>query len=163
MQIAEETSVAPPRMTGVGRALQKAEQWLGSTVAAAAALLVVVEIVVLFTGVSARYFFQRPLIWSDELAGILFLWLAMLGAVVAFQRAEHMRMTAFVGKLSPGRRAFFDVLGIAAPLAFLALVLQPRHPLDSLQLTHAPALSPDPRGLTATAWGDEAVGVRRGL
>jgi tripartite ATP-independent transporter DctM subunit len=125
MQIVEETSVAPPRMTGVAGALQKAEQWLGSTVAAVAALLVIAEIVVLFTGVSARYFFQRPLIWSDELAGILFLWLAMLGSVVAFERGEHMRMTALVGMVSPRTRAFFDVLAIAAPLAFLVLVLQP--------------------------------------
>jgi len=81
MQIVEEISVAPPRMTGVAGALQKAEQWLGSTVSAIAALLVVAEIIVLFTGVSER---------SDELAGILFLWLAMLGAVVAFQRGEYM-------------------------------------------------------------------------
>jgi tripartite ATP-independent transporter DctM subunit len=125
MQIVEETSVAPPRMTGVAGALQKAEQWLGSTVAAVAALLVIAEIVVLFTGVSARYFFQRPLIWSDELAGILFLWLAMLGSVVAFERGEHMRMTALVGMVSPRTRAFFDVLAVAAPLAFLVLVLQP--------------------------------------
>ena len=36
---------------------------------------------VLFAGVIARYVFHRPLIWSDELASILFLWLAMLGAV----------------------------------------------------------------------------------
>jgi tripartite ATP-independent transporter DctM subunit len=125
MHLTEETSVALPRLTGAAGALQKAEQWLGSIVAAAAAFLVIAEIIVLFTGVSARYFFQRPLIWSDELAGILFLWLAMLGSVVAFQRGEHMRMTAFVGMVSPRTRAFFDVLAIAAPLAFLVLVLQP--------------------------------------
>jgi tripartite ATP-independent transporter DctM subunit len=125
MHLVEETSVTLPRMTGVAGALQKAEQWLGSTVAAVAALLVIAEIVVLFTGVSARYFFQRPLIWSDELAGILFLWLAMLGSVIAFERGEHMRMTALVGMVSPRTRAFFDVLAIAAPLAFLVLVLQP--------------------------------------
>ena len=125
MQIVEETRVAPSLITGVAGTLQKAEKWLGSTVAAVAALLVVTEIVVLFTGVSARYFFHRPLIWSDELAGILFLWLAMLGSVVAFERGEHMRMTAFVGMVSPSTRAFFDVLATAAPLAFLVLVLQP--------------------------------------
>lgn len=125
MHLVEESSVELPRMTGIAGALQKAEQLLGSAVAAVAALLVVAEIVVLFTGVSARYFFHKPIIWSDELAGILFLWLAMLGAVVAFQRGEHMRMTAIVGQMSPRRRAFFDVLAIAAPLAFLALVLQP--------------------------------------
>jgi tripartite ATP-independent transporter DctM subunit len=123
--VVEEAIAAPPRMTGVAGTLQKAEQLLGSAVAAVAALLVVAEIIVLFTGVSARYFFQKPIIWSDELAGILFLWLAMFGAVVAFQRGEHMRMTAIVGQLSPRRRAFFDVLAIAAPLAFLVLVIQP--------------------------------------
>jgi tripartite ATP-independent transporter DctM subunit len=127
MQIVEETSVAPLRMTGGAGALQKAEQWLGTIVAVAAALLVVAEIVVLFSGVSARYFFHKPIIWTDELASILFLWLAMLGAVTAFQRGEHMRMTAFMGMVSPRVRAFFDVLAIAAPLAFLALVLHPAY------------------------------------
>ena len=43
-------------------------------------------------------------IWSDELASILFLWLAMLGSVIAFRRGEHMRMTALVGKLAPAAR-----------------------------------------------------------
>jgi TRAP-type C4-dicarboxylate transport system permease small subunit len=38
-----------------------------------AALLVVAEIVVLFTGVLARYIFHAPIVWSDELAAILFL------------------------------------------------------------------------------------------
>ena len=62
------------------------------------------EIVVLFAGVVARYVFHTPLVWSDELASILFLWLAMLGAVVALRRGEHMRMTALVGRV-PARDA----------------------------------------------------------
>jgi tripartite ATP-independent transporter DctM subunit len=158
MQIAEETSVALPRMTGVAGALQKVEQGLGSIVAAAAALLVVAEIIVLFSGVSARYFFQRPLIWSDELAGILFLWLAMLGAVVAFQRGEHMRMTAFVGKIDPRRRAFFDLLAIAAPLAFLVLVLHPAYEFASDEaFVSTPALD------ISNLWRAAALPVGLGL
>jgi tripartite ATP-independent transporter DctM subunit len=131
MHTVEETSVELPRLTGSAGALRKAERWLGSIVAAAAAFLVVAEIIVLFTGVSARYLFQKPIIWSDELAGILFLWLAMLGAVVAFQRAEHMRMTAIIGMVSPRTRALFDALAIAAPLVFLALVLEPAYEFAS--------------------------------
>ena len=72
MHLAEETRVAPLRMTGVAGALQKAEQWLGSIVATAAALLVLAEIVVLFAGVSSRYLLQKPIIWTDELAGSSF-------------------------------------------------------------------------------------------
>ena len=158
MQIAEETPAVLPRMTGVAGALQKAEQWLGSIVAAAAALLVVAEIVVLFSGVTARYLFQKPLIWSDELAGILFLWLAMLGSVTAFQRGEHMRMTAFVGLVPPRVRAFFDVLAIAAPLAFLVLVLDPAYEFASDEaFVSTPALD------VSNLWRAAALPIGLGL
>jgi tripartite ATP-independent transporter DctM subunit len=100
---------------------------LGALVEIPAAILVAVEIAILFTGIVARYVFHAPLIWSDELASILFLWLAMLGAVVAFRRGEHMRMTALVGMASPRMRAFLDVFAITAALAFLALILVPAY------------------------------------
>ncbi|MFM0052501.1 TRAP transporter large permease subunit [Caballeronia grimmiae] len=92
---------------------------------AAAALLVLAEVVLLFSGVVARYALHRPLDWSDELASLLFLWLAMLGSVIAFWRGHHMRMTALVDRVSATTRAFFDVLAIAASLGFLLLILAP--------------------------------------
>ncbi|MEK0084032.1 TRAP transporter large permease subunit [Geminicoccaceae bacterium SYSU G07066] len=98
---------------------------LRSLVEIPAALLVLVEVGVLLAGVVARYVFHQPLVWSDELASILFLWLAMLGAVVAFQRGEHMRMTAVIGMVPPPARAFLDVVAIAAALAFLLVVVEP--------------------------------------
>ena len=88
-------------------------------------LLVLAEVTVLFSGVVARYAFSEPLVWTDELASILFLWLAMLGAVVALRRGEHMRMTAVVATLSGARREFFEAFALAAALAFLLLVLHP--------------------------------------
>src|SRR6202011_5557586 len=90
-----------------------------------AALLVTAEIVILFAGVVARYGLHRPLIWSDELASILFLWLAMLGAAVAFRRAEHMRMTAVVANAKPAMRAYLDLVATSAALAFLVMIAWP--------------------------------------
>src|SRR4051812_19639925 len=90
-----------------------------------AAVLVVAEIVILFAGVVARYGLHRPLIWSDELASILFLWLAMLGAAVAFRRAEHMRMTAVGAKAGPPTRAHLHVVATPAAPAVLLLVARP--------------------------------------
>jgi len=101
------------------------EAWLGMFVEIPAALLVVAEIVTLFAGVVSRYGLQRPLIWSDELASILFLWLAMLGSVVAFRRSEHMRMTAVVANAKPATRAYLDVVATCAALAFLLLIAGP--------------------------------------
>ncbi|RXH33586.1 ABC transporter permease [Bradyrhizobium nanningense] len=100
---------------------------LGHVVAVPAALLVLAEIAVLSAGIVGRYVFRSPIIWSDELAGILFLWLAMFGSVIAFQRGEHMRMTAIVGVLSVQVRAFLDVVAAAASLAFLVLVVWPAY------------------------------------
>jgi Tripartite ATP-independent periplasmic transporters, DctQ component len=79
--------------------LARLDASLGLLVEMLAAGLVAAEIVILFGGVVSRYVFNRPLIWSDELASTLFLWLAMLGAVIAFRRDEHMRMTAWSRRL----------------------------------------------------------------
>ena len=57
--------------------LQKFMAWITEVPAAA---LVIAEIVILGGGAVARYAFHAPLTWTDELASILFLWLAMLGA-----------------------------------------------------------------------------------
>ena len=100
---------------------------LGGLVEILAAALVAAEIVILFSGVMARYVFSHPLIWSDELASILFLWLAMLGAVIAFRRDEHMRMTAAVDGLPPPTRATFNLFATCAALAFLLLIAWPAY------------------------------------
>ena len=87
------------------------------------ALLVLVEIFVLLAGVVSRFVFHHPFVWSDELASILFLWLAMLGSVVALQRMQHMRLTAVVSRLRPTLQPYAEVLSVAAPALFLAILL----------------------------------------
>jgi tripartite ATP-independent transporter DctM subunit len=127
---------------------------LGRFVEALAAVLVLVEIVVLLAGVIARFVFHAPLLWSDEFASILFLWLAMLGAVVALRRGEHMRMTALVGRLHPGKRALAEAVATAACLAFLAMVAWPswEFAADEAAIT-TPALS------ISNAWRAAALPV----
>lgn len=131
---------------------------LGATVEAVAALLIVAEIAILFSGVVARYALHAPLVWSDEAASLLFLWLASLGAVVAFRRGEHMRMTALVARAAPGTRAFLDTVAIAAALAFLVLNLGPayEHTVEEAAIT-TPALD------ISGAWRVAALPVGLGL
>src|ERR1700722_2620850 len=159
MQIAEEINAnAAPANAHAAGTLRTIERLLGSLVGIVAAALVVAEIIVLFAGVSSRYFFHKPLIWTDELASILFLWLAMLGAVLAFKRAEHMRMTAIIGMLKPKARAFLDILSITAPLAFLILVLEPAYEFASDELfVRTPALD------ISNLWRAAALPVGLGL
>lgn len=102
-----------------------ADAFLARLVEIPAALLVAAEVCVLFMGIVARTVFEHPLVWSDELATLLFLWLAMLGSVVAMQRREHMRMSGLVARLSPVRRTQLEAVALAACIAFLFMIAWP--------------------------------------
>ncbi|MDB5362486.1 MAG: transporter permease [Rhodospirillales bacterium] len=122
------------------------------------AVLVVAEIVILFSGIVARYVLRAPLVWSDELASILFLWLAVLGAVVALRRGEHMRMTALIAKAAPRRRLFFDMLAVGASLGFPLLLFGAALDFASDEIVVVtPALE------ISSAWRAAAMPVGAGL
>jgi tripartite ATP-independent transporter DctM subunit len=122
-------------------ALARLETALGWLVEVPAAVLVVADVGVLLAGVVARFVLHAPLTWSDELASMLFVWLAMFGAVIALRRGEHMRMTAVVARLGPGPRALMEAVATCACLAFLAMVVWPawQHARDEGDIT-TPAL-----------------------
>ncbi len=151
-------TLAVPRTGAVHAVATFVDNVVGTIGEWAVAALVVAEIVILFAGVVSRYVFQEPILWSDELASILFLWLAMLGAVVALRRGEHMRMTAIVGMVSPRWRAFLDVFAMTAALTFLALIIHPavEFATDEMVIT-TPALD------ISNAWRAAALPIGSGL
>ena len=114
---------SPDSGPAAGGVIARVETVLRHAVELPTAVLVLVEICVLFAGVVSRFVFHHPFVWSDELASILFLWLAMLGAVVALQRMQHMRLTAVVGGLSGRGREYADILAVMVPALFLAILL----------------------------------------
>lgn len=140
MASSNSASAAIPLVASRG-GLATADRWLGIAVQASAAALVAAEALLLFVGVLARYVFHAPILWTDEVASLLFLWLAMLGAVVATRRGTHMRMTAFVGNASPAVRVRIEAFSTVAALVFLALVSVPavHYAADELEIS-TPAL-----------------------
>src|SRR4051794_4744080 len=147
--------VMSPRLRSRAASLEAA---LAQLVEIPAALLVVAEIVILFAGVVSRYVLHEPLVWSDELASFLFLWLAMLGAVVAFRRSEHMRMTAIVAMTGPRTRAFLETMALVAGLIFVALVLHPAYEFAAEEIfIQTPALE------ISNAWRAFALPIGLGL
>jgi tripartite ATP-independent transporter DctM subunit len=116
------------------RGATRLDRVIGVFLEASTAALVVAEIVILFVGILARYVFHWPLVWSDELASILFLWLAVLGSALAFRRTENLRMTTLVNKLSPAAQQQFAAIALAASLAFLAMILPAS--IEHVELEH---------------------------
>jgi len=146
-----------PAAFGPGLAA-RAERGIETLVEIAAAALVCAEIAVLLCGVVSRHLLGHPLVWSDELSSILFLWLAMLGSVIAFQRGSHMRMTAIVDRVAPETRAFLEAVAVAAPLLFLALILLP-----SLEFAFEEAPVRTPALDLSNAWRAAALPVGMAL
>jgi tripartite ATP-independent transporter DctM subunit len=92
---------------------------------AVSALLLIVIVVLLFTGVVARYALSMPVVWIDEVVSLSFLWVAMLGTVLAMHRNEHLRLTLVVESLPARWRGPVQALALAAVGATLLAMLPP--------------------------------------
>ncbi|WP_027802708.1 TRAP transporter large permease [Paraburkholderia dilworthii] len=123
------TADTPPAHTKrrTGQFFSAIDRAVGGSVEIIAALLVLTEVVLLTSGIVARYVLHSPLTWSDEFASLLFLWLAMFGAVVALRRGEHMRMSSLVSRMKPETAALFEAISIIAALTFLLLIIVPAY------------------------------------
>ncbi len=105
--------------------IARTEQALGFAVALVAAAILLFEVGLLFVGVIARYFLHRPLVWGDELASTLFVWLSVLGAVLAMRRNAHMRLTTFIGYAAPATRQKVETAILLVVAAFVLLIIYP--------------------------------------
>jgi tripartite ATP-independent transporter DctM subunit len=146
---AASASVASSRLPA--RVLICLNRWAMRIVGLLAVVLMVVETGVLLAGVISRYLLHSPLMWSDELASSLFIWLAMFGAVLALDRGEHMRMSAIVNKLPANWRGFSETLSAMIVCIFVAMIITPamQHAHEQMVIT-TPALG-IPDGLRAAA------------
>ena len=115
---------------GANRAIAR---WMAPLEALSAALMVAI-VVMLFGGVVARYAFGRPVTWIDEAVSFAFIWVAMLGAVIAMHRNEHLRLTMFIDKMSPRARGIVHAFALVAMAAFLIGLIGPA--VEHLSLIH---------------------------
>ena len=94
-------------------------------VEAVCAALVTLIVALLLIGVVSRYVFSNPVIWIDEVASIAFLWVAMLGAVLAVDRNEHLRLNLFVEMMPKRLGRFVQTFALLVVASFLLFMLHP--------------------------------------
>ena len=73
--------------------------------------------IVLFAQVVTRYVFQTPLVWSEEAARYLHVWIALFGIHFGLRQNAHIRVTFFYDRM-PGKikglvRVFSDIVILA--------------------------------------------------
>ncbi|MDP9836228.1 tripartite ATP-independent transporter DctM subunit [Neorhizobium huautlense] len=118
-------------------------RWMRPVEIVCAALLTFI-ITILLVGVIARYVFSSPLIWVDESASFAFLWFAMLGAAIAIDRHEHLRLTVFLHLLDERKQAFVASVGLLLTAVFLGSLLYPAfdYAMEESYVTSASLLIP---------------------
>ena len=125
-------------------------RWMAPLEMLCAALMVGI-VVLLFGGVIARYVFSRPVGWIDEAVSLAFIWVAMLGAVLAMHRNEHLRLTMFVDKMNGTMRELFHAFTLVAISAFLIFLIGPAiEHVESEWIVNSPALE-IPSGVRVSA------------
>ena len=75
------------------------KRFLADIVEWVSAVLVVALALVVFLQVFNRYVLQTPLAWSEDLAMLLFQWVAFLGAAVGVKRMRHFGIELVVRML----------------------------------------------------------------
>lgn len=81
-------------------------------------LLLFLMVAVVCFGVFFRYVLKASLVWYDEFASYLLVWLTFYGAVVASYRRRHIGFEVVIEKLRPEPRKIVDLIGELFVLGF---------------------------------------------
>jgi TRAP-type C4-dicarboxylate transport system permease small subunit len=99
------------------------DRWVAALEAAVIVALVCVLTAVTFAQVAARYVLGDPLIWSEEAARYLFVWVSMIGAALAIREGGHFGLDLLIRRAG----ALKPVLGpavTAVTAIFLVILLK---------------------------------------
>ena len=72
--------------------------------------------------VVARYFFNAPTVWAEELSRLFMVWAVFVGSSVLIQTEEHIRVTVVTEMLPPGIRRVMRFLSMCVVIVIAGFV-----------------------------------------
>jgi TRAP-type C4-dicarboxylate transport system permease small subunit len=98
------------------------DSWVAKAEAAVIVFLVAMLTAVTFAQVCARYVLGDPLIWSEEAARYLFVWVSMLGAALALREGGHFGLDLLIRRAPALKPALGPIVTIVTALLLLILL-----------------------------------------
>jgi TRAP-type C4-dicarboxylate transport system permease small subunit len=115
-------------------ALEQGANLVGAALFAVLFLALVIQVV-------RRFFFGTPAAWTEELAGIAYIWVIFWGAAFTLPLDEHAAVDLVVPRFSPKVRRALYTLGLAAlALGFLWALPGTADYLSFMVREHTPVL-----------------------
>jgi TRAP-type C4-dicarboxylate transport system permease small subunit len=109
-------------MLAVRRFVLGFDRLLGRLEAAALAIMVAVITCVTFLQVFTRYVIENPLIWTEELARYLFVWIALIGGAAAVRTRGHFGLD-ILRRVAPSLRKPLGTVSTLVVFVFLCLLM----------------------------------------
>ena len=88
-----------------------------------ATAMAIALIVITTFGVIARYVFQSPLEWQNEVSVLLFAWMIFIGVSMGFKSREHIMLEFLIHSLPAKAAKLLSVLINLICIAFLCIVI----------------------------------------
>ncbi|NYT36429.1 TRAP transporter small permease [Allopusillimonas soli] len=98
-------------MRALKLAVLKTTQWVLT------AMLLLMTLV-LFAQIIFRYFFEMPLVWSEEMALVLMIWVTFLGSALLLASHEHISIDFMVELMPPVWQRWLGILAAVLLAAF---------------------------------------------
>ena len=99
--------------------VDKINEWVGRLTS----FLIIPLIAVMVWGVTLRYVFDSPLVWSDEMSQFIFGGYIMLGGGYALLKEAHVNVPILHSRLRPRARAALDLITSVLFYGFCGVML----------------------------------------
>lgn len=126
-------------------------QLVGKALEALCVLILAAMSILVFVNVVLRYGFNSSISVTEEVSRYMFVWLAFLGAVLAFSENQHVSVTVLTDKLSPVGRSLLRLVTDAAMLFCCYLIVDGSWIQFQLNLNNLAPISGLPQGITYLA------------
>ncbi|MFA9498940.1 TRAP transporter small permease [Mannheimia sp. E30BD] len=126
-------------------------QLVGKALEALVVIILSAMSILVFLNVVLRYGFNSSINVTEEVSRYMFVWLAFLGAVLAFSENQHVRVTMLTDKLSPVGRNILSVFTDLAMLFCCYLIVDGSWIQFNLNLNNLAPISGLPQGITFLA------------
>ncbi|AAU36659.1 MULTISPECIES: TRAP transporter small permease [Basfia] len=126
-------------------------QFVGKAIETICVIILATMSVLVFLNVVLRYGFNSSINITEEVSRYMFVWLAFLGAILAFNENQHVSVTVFVEKLSPSAKKLLHLITDVIMLFCCYLIVDGSWIQFNLNLNNLAPISGLPQGITYLA------------
>ncbi|WP_439257001.1 TRAP transporter small permease subunit [Lonepinella sp. BR2271] len=124
---------------------------VGKAIEALVVIILATMSVLVFLNVVLRYGFNSSINVTEEVSRYMFVWLAFLGAILAFSENQHVNVTILTQKLSEKGQNILGIVTDSAMLFCCYLILDGGWQQFELNLSNLAPISGLPQGITYLA------------